>query len=255
VGCYIDDASTNLLAVGIVVERWDGRSWSLQPAPDPTDVMQAQLAGVSCTSATACVSVGRTVQGFQFGEGPLAERWNGKSWSIQSTVGAPLSTELLGVSCVSATACTAVGDGNFSTPVVEVYRDVTHPAGTASAGRATVSNTTASVPVRCTGVVGATCTIALRLTITETFRGKKLIAIAATNTTKIVTVGTATMTTTAGHIRIVRVRLNQTGLRLLAHRPELRVKLRIAQVRSNGAKLLATQTISFAMRQPRSHRE
>jgi hypothetical protein len=52
----------------------------------------------------------------------LAERWNGSSWAIQPTpnLGAtPAVSELFGVSCTAATACTAVGDygnssGNFS---------------------------------------------------------------------------------------------------------------------------------------------
>lgn len=46
----------------------------------------------------------------------LAERWNGACWFIQPTpnpVGAA-SAELLGVSCTSADACTAVGDDTYS---------------------------------------------------------------------------------------------------------------------------------------------
>ena len=48
-------------------------------------------------------------QGFQH---PLAERWDGHSWSLTTTVpaSAGLGAELLGVSCVSPTACVAVGD-------------------------------------------------------------------------------------------------------------------------------------------------
>jgi hypothetical protein len=40
----------------------------------------------------------------------LAERWNGNTWSIQNTPDPTnANVELWGVSCASATACTAVG--------------------------------------------------------------------------------------------------------------------------------------------------
>src|SRR5204863_1434722 len=49
---------------------------------------------------------------------PLAEAWNGSSWSIEST---PIPSkasgaQLLGVSCSSSTDCTTVGDyaGSFT---------------------------------------------------------------------------------------------------------------------------------------------
>jgi hypothetical protein len=66
---------------------------------------------VSCTSATACTAVGH----YQNGAGTrvtLAERWDGTSWTIQPTPSLSPNyfyTTLSGVSCTSATACTAVG--------------------------------------------------------------------------------------------------------------------------------------------------
>jgi hypothetical protein len=43
---------------------------------------------------------------------PLAEAWNGSTWTIQSTPGPANSqgSSLAGVSCTSASSCTAVGD-------------------------------------------------------------------------------------------------------------------------------------------------
>jgi hypothetical protein len=67
------------------------------------------LAGVSCSSATACTAVGDDSPA---GGGivTLAERWNGSSWSIQPIPSLPGATSLLtDVSCPSAGACTAVG--------------------------------------------------------------------------------------------------------------------------------------------------
>ena len=73
-----------------------------------------QLAGVSCTSATACVAVGYTARGIlgrTVAFVPLAEIWNGSKWRIASTPDPAHYTgsQLRGVSCTSATACVAVG--------------------------------------------------------------------------------------------------------------------------------------------------
>jgi len=66
---------------------------------------------VSCTSAQACTAVGD--HGASTSPNlTLAERWNGTAWTIQDTpnpVGATAS-ELRGISCISASACTAAGD-------------------------------------------------------------------------------------------------------------------------------------------------
>jgi hypothetical protein len=91
-------------------EHWDGTSWS-GLLPDVASSYYNDLLGVSCTAATACTAVGsyHDLGGMNF---PLAERWNGTSWALQSPQ-FPVSasgTVLNGVSCASATACMAVGD-------------------------------------------------------------------------------------------------------------------------------------------------
>lgn len=90
-------------------ERWDGSSWSPQPAPQIADKGDTQLSSVSCTSSTSCIAVEE-----YFGPSEplqtLVERWNGTNWTIQSTPNALGGTNLLvGVSCTSGRACTAVG--------------------------------------------------------------------------------------------------------------------------------------------------
>jgi hypothetical protein len=96
-------ASTPTLA-----ERWDGNTWTVQPTPSPPGY--AYLNAVSCSSRTACIAVGESWHGSIIHHA-LAERWNGSNWAIQrlpkSAVGPEL--ELHGVSCSSASACTAVG--------------------------------------------------------------------------------------------------------------------------------------------------
>jgi len=79
------------------------------PAEEPHPVAWGALLGVSCKSATSCTAVGYYVNDST--SVTLAERWNGTSWTIQSTPN-PTGGSLLqlnGVSCTSTVACTAVG--------------------------------------------------------------------------------------------------------------------------------------------------
>ncbi|HEV2239418.1 MAG TPA: hypothetical protein VGR98_00125 [Streptosporangiaceae bacterium] len=90
-------------------EHWNGTSWT-GVFPDVASSSYNTLDSVSCTSATACTAVGsyRDSSGITF---PLAERWNGTSWALQSPAWSAIwaGARLGGVSCASATACTAVG--------------------------------------------------------------------------------------------------------------------------------------------------
>jgi hypothetical protein len=106
VGNYFNSSGTELT----LAERLSGTTWSVQSTPNPSGATLSALSGVSCTSGTACTGVGNYYNsaGNQL---TLAERWNGTTWSIQTTPnpsGTTL-TALSGVSCASGTACTAVG--------------------------------------------------------------------------------------------------------------------------------------------------
>ena len=111
VGSYVKGVLGNTLSL---VERWNGRRWSIQRTPNPADATVSSLSGVSCASATACTAVGGASIVLDSGatENPtLVERWNGRRWSIQRTPNptGPVVSGLGGVSCASATVCTAVG--------------------------------------------------------------------------------------------------------------------------------------------------
>ena len=90
---------------------WNGFEWKLTAAPVvPFGAKQTYFSAVSCSSETACTAVGR----YQNEAGawlPLAERWNGANWAQQTvpTAFAATATELTGVSCATASACTATG--------------------------------------------------------------------------------------------------------------------------------------------------
>ena len=93
--------------IGKFAETWNGTSWKLHRVPTPTGGTQAILGAVSCTSARACTAVGQYNRGGK--TLPLAERWNGKSWTPQHAVARGSSSAFAGVSCTAANACTAVG--------------------------------------------------------------------------------------------------------------------------------------------------
>jgi hypothetical protein len=90
-------------------EEWNGISWRIVSPPDSfAPGADVSLRGVSCPTSQACTAVGSY---FATQELPLAERWNGTTWTIESVppaVGA-VSTSLSGVSCPTTLACVAVG--------------------------------------------------------------------------------------------------------------------------------------------------
>jgi hypothetical protein len=95
-------------------EAWNGQSWKITPAASP-GTTNTQLYAVSCTAPSVCMAVGFSINGL--GPVPLTETWNGTAWTIHQ---APLPAgtkhgQLSGVSCTSATACTAVGQSAAGT--------------------------------------------------------------------------------------------------------------------------------------------
>jgi hypothetical protein len=105
-----------------VAEDWNGRTWTVQPTPNPANPSNISLAGVSCLSPTSCAAVGTNSSILAF---TLAEVWNGKDWSLRSTPSIIFAGQnaLNGVSCGSGAGCTAVGTtddlGGISATLVE----------------------------------------------------------------------------------------------------------------------------------------
>ena len=109
----------------VLAEHWNGSSWVVQGTPALPHIeggppASAQLSGVSC-SGTVCMATGSLSGPFSTPESTpvrtLGELWNGAKWVLQTTPDAGAGTggsgggtaELNGVSCVSATSCTATG--------------------------------------------------------------------------------------------------------------------------------------------------
>src|SRR6202035_3973752 len=107
----VGDSTSKSFTGAALAERWNGKSWAVQTTPHVSGVQSPLLTGVACGSSSSCTAVGHSFTGGH--TVLLAERWNGSSWTVQPTPkpsGGP-SGELLGVSCSSASACTAVGGG------------------------------------------------------------------------------------------------------------------------------------------------
>jgi hypothetical protein len=114
VGYYINSARTALV---MLAERWNGTKWSIQTTPNPKGSLDNYISGVSCVSARACTATGEYYNGS--GYPTVVERWNGSKWSIQSSPN-PTGSEqsnLLSVSCSSASSCTAVGSWETSSSI------------------------------------------------------------------------------------------------------------------------------------------
>ena len=110
---------------------WNGSSWSSQTPPSPAGAAFSSLAAVSCGSATACEAGGDfSLNTSQTPQVPLAEAWNGSSWSLQQAAAArtAVANALTSVSCVPTASgfCEAVGShadssGVNSVPLAEMW--------------------------------------------------------------------------------------------------------------------------------------
>lgn len=158
---------SSCVAVGIagsttavpLAETWNGTSWSIRAtvADGPGD---SGLLGVSCASASDCLAVGFG-DNTTVGKVALAERWDGTQWSglpVPAPAGA-VRSELDGVSCTSASACTAAGtwqnsSGNEST-LAEVWDGTSwsiQPTPNRGNGTAALLGVSCTAPSACTAV-------------------------------------------------------------------------------------------------------
>ena len=156
--------STATAANSTLVEHWDGTSWTVVPSPDPAGTTTTDFTGVSCASDTSCVAVGLYDTSGNRPHGlPLAEHWDGTSWTITHV---PLPAGITvgdlegGVTCPSVTDCVAVGGIQTPSQVNELLAErwngtrwrvqaTPAPAGAASPSLSSVSCTS---PARCTAV-------------------------------------------------------------------------------------------------------
>ncbi len=106
---------------------WNGTSWTTEAMPSATD--KTTMNAVSCVGiAGFCTAVGYTeMTGPPTYENAILN-WNGSTWALEPPVPSTppaFGQFLIGVSCFSATSCTAVGgvwtDSGGSTQVTEAF--------------------------------------------------------------------------------------------------------------------------------------
>lgn len=107
-GCVaVGDADPSGL-VSNLAARWDGSSWTIDPALSGFSLTSPRLYRVSCLSSSECVAGGRGSNSSAYA-GTIFE-WDGSTWTETVVVSDPIeSAEILGVACVQSDVCTAVG--------------------------------------------------------------------------------------------------------------------------------------------------
>ncbi len=108
-------SATRCVAVGgpsghPFAETWNGGAWTVEVTPMPVGLSPGGLYAVSCSSTSACVAVGDYVNNHEHTVA-VSDRWNGMAWKIVKVLNSPgtSGSNLLSVSCPSASDCTAVG--------------------------------------------------------------------------------------------------------------------------------------------------
>jgi hypothetical protein len=231
-------------------------------AYQPDAPVTGTASGVGQTTATVSGSVNpegaRASVAFQFGTTTAY----GQSTTAQTTgpdnAADAFSAALSGLPAGTTIHYRAVATSDFGTQIGadQTLRTQSPPPpvvpGKASVKHAKVNGTTVSVPIACKG--DTNCTVSLKLTVTEKFRGHKLIAVSARKvkvTHKTVVLGTKSATIRAGRTATVRIGLNRTGRKLLAARHKLTAKLTVTQRIAGRNRTLSTQKVTF--KAPKHH--
>ncbi len=87
-GYYVNSSGTKVT----LAERFSLGSWALVTTPNPSGAKESVLDGVSCESFTDCMATGYYVNS-SGKKVTLAERWNGKEFTIMTTPGAKEAKE------------------------------------------------------------------------------------------------------------------------------------------------------------------
>ncbi|HEX3691599.1 MAG TPA: hypothetical protein VHV28_18005 [Solirubrobacteraceae bacterium] len=226
-------------------------------AHQPDAPVTGASSGVGQTTATVSGTVNpegaRTSVSFQFGTTTAYGQTTAPATTGPDNAADAVSAALTGLPVGTTIHYRAVATNDFGTQVGADQTLTTQSppapvAGKASVGHARVSGKTVSVPITCTG--DTSCKVSLKLTVIETHRGHKLIAVSARKaklTHKTVVLGTASATIKAGRKATVHISLNGTGRHLLAARHTVTAKLAVVQSR----RTILRQKVTF--KAPKHH--
>jgi hypothetical protein len=104
-----------------IAEIRHGGAWRVTPTTDPAHTPDADLVGVDCTSPTACVAVGYSIE--QGSPVPLVEWWTGSRWTPGPAPEVPgaSGSALSGVTCTAPDACIATGNFRHASPTEHAF--------------------------------------------------------------------------------------------------------------------------------------
>jgi hypothetical protein len=103
---YYQNSSGTIVTL---IETWNGSAWTAATSPNVASSSNS-LTAVSCTTSTSCTAVGSSTGGSGITD-TLIEGLSGTTWSIVASPDpGTILNALSGVSCPSATSCTAVGE-------------------------------------------------------------------------------------------------------------------------------------------------
>ncbi len=93
-----------------LIEKWNGSSWTVVSSPNSSASQWNFIDGITCTSASFCMSAGDYNNGLN--DQTLIEKWNGNTWTVVSSPDSSPTqyNDLDGITCVSTTFCMAAGD-------------------------------------------------------------------------------------------------------------------------------------------------
>jgi hypothetical protein len=160
------------------------------------------------------------------------------------------SAALTGLPAATTIHYRAIATGDFGTLAgADQTLTTTRPVGTAKAGKPHVSGTSVTDRITCAGQ--ASCAVTIKLTVKETIKHHKLVAVSASHkpkpkvTHKVLVLGATSARIAAGHSKTLRVGLNHKGRALLKARHHLTATLTVAQITSGKSRQVSTAKVRF----------
>ncbi len=188
-------------------DQWNGATWTVVSGPALPGDPLTQLSGVACNSSSFCLAVGTQSAGALAGnfsrelagdfdnefDGnshnepvgagtlPLAETWNGASWTLVSIPRALDAAQFSGASCPSANWCEVVGSEGKK-PVIATFGNGQWSASSVAvkSGHDSLSYVSC-ISTRACVAVGSRATKSADRTLTESWNGTTWETVASPN--------------------------------------------------------------------------
>jgi hypothetical protein len=235
---------TGIAGLGQTLSETQG-SWSGHPTS-----YRYQWQDCDSTGNTCAVIAGATAQTYTTTATDVGHRIRVAEYAVNAGGTSNPATS-------AATAIVPVSDaGGTSNPATSAATAIVPVSpgtqGAAAVNRATVNATSVHVPVSCTGGFGAICQLKLSLTLIETIRGGKPVAVAAARrpVKRTIVLAAATTSLSAPQSTTVQLTLGRVGDRLLRTFRVLRVRLTVTQAN----RVLRKATVTFRTKaKPKHH--